>query len=178
MFSPSLLTFTCSFIKLFPSSRVTLTRLPVLCCRFASRSIPPPLPGARKLAAPSRSRHMPHKHKAVKGQPAASLPAAEVSGPVTRDKHGSVTITIHAKPGAKHSAITDVSTEAVGVAIAAPPTDGEANTELVRFLAQVLDLKKSHVVLDKGSRSRDKLIRLDSSLDPEEVLKRLRQAAD
>ncbi|KAK5866762.1 hypothetical protein PBY51_011312 [Eleginops maclovinus] len=80
-------------------------------------------------------------------------------------------------PKKEKRGITGVSAEAVGVAIAAPPTDGEANTELIRFLAEILDLKKSHISLDKGSRSRDKLIRVDSSLSPEEVLRRFRQAA-
>lgn len=102
------------------------------------------------------------------------------------------------------SALSDVSAEAVGVAVSAPPTDGEANTELIRFLAEVLDLKKSHVSLNKvcsnrtppappsslihdndaapsvtrqGSRSRDKVIHVDSPLSPEEVLRRLREAA-
>ena len=42
-----------------------------------------------------------------------------------------------------------MSAEAVGVSIAAPPADGAANTELIRYLAEVLDLKKSHVSLDK-----------------------------
>ena len=37
----------------------------------------------------------------------------------------------------------------MGVAIAAAPTDGEANAELLRYLAQVLQLKKSQVALDK-----------------------------
>uniref|UniRef100_A0A3Q1GRD5 Zgc:193812 n=1 Tax=Acanthochromis polyacanthus TaxID=80966 RepID=A0A3Q1GRD5_9TELE len=101
----------------------------------------------------------------------------KASGPVTRDKSGAVTITVHAKPGSKHSGITEVCAEAVGVAIAAPPTDGEANAELIRYLAEVLDLKKSHISLDKGSRSRDKLIKVDSSLGPEEVLRRIQQAA-
>lgn len=45
--------------------------------------------------------------------------------------------------------LTAVSTEAVEVAIAAPPVDGEANMELIRFLAEVLELKKSHISLDK-----------------------------
>ncbi|MBN3296380.1 CO040 protein, partial [Amia calva] len=43
----------------------------------------------------------------------------------------------------------DVSTEAVGVAIAAPPSDGEANAELIRFLSKVLEVKKSEVSLDR-----------------------------
>lgn len=47
--------------------------------------------------------------------------------------------------------VADVSEEAVGVAIAAPPTDGEANAELVRYLSKVLELKKSQVSLDKVS---------------------------
>ena len=43
----------------------------------------------------------------------------------------------------------DVSSDCIGVQIAAPPRDGEANTELVRYIAQVLDMKKSAVSLDK-----------------------------
>lgn len=143
-----------------------------------------------------------------------------------------MTVTVHAKPGSKHSSVTGhphtartsqasapscclseslpvtaVSAEAVEVAIAAPPVDGEANAELIRFLAEVLELKRSHISLDKvlvkttifpniptvygardvvnsnicvpsqGSRSRDKRVRVDSTLSPEEVLRRLRQAA-
>ena len=42
-----------------------------------------------------------------------------------------------------------MTTEAVSVAIAAPPTEGEANAELCRYLSKVLELRKSDVVLDK-----------------------------
>lgn len=92
----------------------------------------------------------------------------------------------------------DVSSEAVGVAIAAPPTDGEANSELVRYLSKVLNVKKSEIVLDKvgiilntthdspaiysyiclicpqGSRSREKIINVSGSLTAQEVLERLK----
>ncbi|XP_037622380.1 UPF0235 protein C15orf40 homolog [Sebastes umbrosus] len=153
---------------MFPRAGLTISSSFI---RF-SKSVP-----LNRLCDVSRNRQMPKKEKAVKGQPAAARAAQEASCPVARDKSGAVTITVHAKPGSKHSGITDVSAEAVGVSIAAPPTDGEANTELIRFLAEVLELKKSHISLDKGSRSRDKLIKVDSSLSPEEVLRRLRQAA-
>ncbi|XP_030587319.1 UPF0235 protein C15orf40 homolog isoform X2 [Archocentrus centrarchus] len=129
--------------------------LPVLSCRYRL----PPLSGValhRRLYSGSRNRQMPQK---VKGQKSDGGGAAiEACGPVTRDKN-------------------EVSAESVSVAISAPPTDGEANAELIRYLAEVLDMKKSHVSLDKGSRSRDKLIRVHASLSPEEVLKRLREAA-
>lgn len=97
------------------------------------------------------------------------------SGPVTRNKSGNVTISVHAKPGSKQNAITEVSAESVGIMIAAPPTDGEANAELIRYLSEILDLKKSEIALDKGSRSREKVVKLSGSLTPEEVLERLRR---
>lgn len=186
MFSRSGLITTGVFIRSLKSCQplgvVTLHRFSDFCCgrlTVLSRSrlhppLPPP-PGAPRVRRYSKNTQMPQKAKAAKKQPAAAQ--AEASGPVTRDKSGAVAITVHAKPGSKHSGITEVSAEAVGVAIAAPPTDGEANTELIRYLAEVLGLKKSHISLDKGSRSRDKLIRVDSSLSPEEVLQRLREAA-
>ncbi|XP_023568169.1 UPF0235 protein C15orf40 homolog [Octodon degus] len=71
-------------------------------------------------------------------------------GPVTVDAKGCVTIAIHAKPGSKQSAVTDLTTEAINVAIAAPPSEGEANAELCRYLSKVLELRKSDVVLDKS----------------------------
>jgi uncharacterized protein YggU (UPF0235/DUF167 family) len=43
----------------------------------------------------------------------------------------------------------DIGNEAVGVQISAPPVEGEANTELVRYMAAVLGLRKSDVSLDK-----------------------------
>lgn len=49
--------------------------------------------------------------------------------------------------------LTDLTTEAVGVAIAAPPSEGEANAELCRYLSQVLEIKKSEVVLAKVNAS-------------------------
>ncbi|XP_029952410.1 UPF0235 protein C15orf40 homolog [Salarias fasciatus] len=164
-------------------SRCSPAFVPLL--RRSGRSEPPPAAAGESRKVPknpeeSRSfgnRKMPKKVKGQQAAVAAGPAEAAASGPVTRDRSGAVSITVHAKPGSKHSAITGVSAEAVGVSIAAPPTDGEANTELVRYLAEVLQLKRSHVSLDKGCRSRDKLVRVDSSLSPEEVLRRLREAA-
>lgn len=63
-----------------------------------------------------------------------------------------------AKPRAKKSAIVAVTGEVVEVRIAAPPVDGAANAELVRFLAEVLGLPKRQVVLVRGESSRTKLV--------------------
>ncbi len=44
------------------------------------------------------------------------------------------------------------------VRVAAPPIDGEANSEVCRFFAKLLDLPKSKVILLSGDRSRYKVI--------------------
>ncbi|XP_055218830.1 UPF0235 protein C15orf40 homolog isoform X4 [Gorilla gorilla gorilla] len=86
------------------------------------------------------------KDKSQSKEPERPLPPL---GPVAVDPKGCVTIAIHAKPGSKQNAVTDLTAEAVNVAIAAPPSEGEANAELCRYLSKVLELRKSDVVLDK-----------------------------
>ncbi|XP_050582246.1 UPF0235 protein C15orf40 homolog [Bombus affinis] len=97
----------------------------------------------------------------------------ESKGPISLDKNGNVTIKIQAKPGAKHNNITDISEDAVGVAISAPPVEGEANTELVKYLASILGMRKSDVSLDRGSKSRHKVI-IVSGITVEKVLEKLK----
>uniref|UniRef100_A0A336MCZ9 CSON009794 protein n=1 Tax=Culicoides sonorensis TaxID=179676 RepID=A0A336MCZ9_CULSO len=94
-------------------------------------------------------------------KPGSSTPDAQTqTGPISLDKQGNIRINILAKPGSKQNGITDISSEGVGVQIAAPPVEGfrEANTELVKYLSKVLGLRKSDVSLDKGSKSRIKTI--------------------
>lgn len=100
-------------------------------------------------------------------------------GPVYLDpKSGSVLIKILAKPGSKTNGITGIEDEGVGVQIAAPPIDGEANTELVKYLAKLLDLRKSDVSLDRGSKSRQKTIVLEKGCrSPEQVMDVFRKEA-
>lgn len=75
----------------------------------------------------------------------------------------SVAISVHAKPGSKLSAITDVSEEAVGVQIDAPARDGEANAALIEFISSVLGVKKRQVSLGSGSKSREKIVLVEDS---------------
>ncbi|OMO57080.1 hypothetical protein CCACVL1_26021 [Corchorus capsularis] len=70
----------------------------------------------------------------------------------------SVAITIHAKPGAKSSSITDFSDNAVGVQIDAPAKDGEANAALLDYISSVLGVKRRQVSIGSGSKSRDKVV--------------------
>ncbi|XP_036162123.1 UPF0235 protein C15orf40 homolog [Myotis yumanensis] len=138
-------------------------------------------PGARASGRLPAGAEMPKKAGATsKGKSQSKEPeqALPPLGPVAVDAKGCVTIAIHAKPGAKHNAVTDLTTEAVSVAIAAPPSEGEANAELCRYLSKVLELRKSDVVLDKGSKSREKVVKLLASTTPEEVLEKLEKQVE
>ncbi|XP_035729033.1 UPF0235 protein C15orf40 homolog [Vespa mandarinia] len=99
------------------------------------------------------------------------------TGPITVNKDGKIQIKIQAKPGAKHNGITDISEEAVGVAISAPPVQGEANTELIKYLASVLGLRKSDVMLDRGSKGRQKVITA-TGITVDEALQRFKKEID
>ncbi|XP_063782040.1 UPF0235 protein C15orf40 homolog [Pseudophryne corroboree] len=133
---------------------------------------------SRAATGPGPTVMPPRKNsKEVKGQKEKPSETAHPTGPVTRDKTGSVTIAIHAKPGSKQNAITDVTLESVGVAIAAPPSEGEANAELCRYLSKVLEVKKSEVVLDKGGKSREKIVKILAVITPEVVLEKLQSEA-
>ncbi|XP_058446784.1 UPF0235 protein C15orf40 homolog [Malaya genurostris] len=112
------------------------------------------------------------KKGAVKGSTIPGPLPALVQGPVyIESKSGNVLIKILAKPGSKTNGITDIGEEEIGIQIAAPPIDGEANTELVKYLAKLLELRKSDVSLDKGSKSRQKTIVLEKGCrTPDQVL--------
>lgn len=51
----------------------------------------------------------------------------------------------------------------MGVQIAAPARDGEANEELVRYLAELLNVRTRTISLDKGSKSRQKVVTIESA---------------
>ncbi|XGW23989.1 hypothetical protein V3C99_005864 [Haemonchus contortus] len=101
------------------------------------------------------------------------------TGAVSVVKNGHIMLRILAKPGAKMSTVTDVGDDEVGVAIAAPPREGEANEELVSYMRGVLGLKKSELVLDKGGKSRSKTLLITSSrITSDEIIAKLKAAAE
>lgn len=49
------------------------------------------------------------------------------------------------------------------VKLQAPPVEGKANTELIRFLAKALGCSKSEIVLLRGDSSRQKSLEIPAS---------------
>lgn len=71
-------------------------------------------------------------------------------------KQAKLTIQVH--PNAGRSLIETFSDNVLHLKIAAPPVEGKANQELVRFLSEILDIRKSDIVIDKGTSGRRKLV--------------------
>ncbi|GAB6023524.1 hypothetical protein CHUAL_008298 [Chamberlinius hualienensis] len=101
-------------------------------------------------------------------------------GPITKTSKGDILIKVQAKPGSKLDSITEITDEGVGVHISAAPVDGEANATLIKYMAGILGVRKSDVTLDKGSKSRSKIINILSStnLSVDDVKLKLQKAID
>ncbi|XP_023223927.1 uncharacterized protein LOC111625122 isoform X2 [Centruroides sculpturatus] len=93
--------------------------------------------------------------------------------PVYIGSNDQIFIKIHAKPSAKVNEITGI-TDVVDIQISARPVDGEANSELIRFIAETLCIKKTEVDVVKGLKSREKTVSVvKNNLTIESVLEKL-----
>jgi uncharacterized protein (TIGR00251 family) len=63
-------------------------------------------------------------------------------------------------PGAKRNAITGTHDGALKISLTTAPTDGRANTALIAFLAERLNIPRASINLISGATSRSKTIRL------------------
>ena len=68
---------------------------------------------------------------------------------------------VHVVPNAKVDSVVGVHGGAIKIKLRAPAVEGKANTALARFLAEQVKLPRHSIVLERGHRSRDKLIRVE-----------------
>jgi uncharacterized protein len=69
---------------------------------------------------------------------------------------GSLLLLLHVQPGAARTELAGLHGDMLKLRLAAPPVDGKANKAAVAFIAQLLRLPKSAVVIRSGLASRDK----------------------
>ena len=92
----------------------------------------------------------------------------------TLDGH-SIIVSIHAQPGARlnkgSAAIQGLYGDALKIRVIAPPVDGRANHELIRFLAKTFHVSQCDVCWLSGETSRQKRFRIiGSAIDPASLL--------
>ncbi len=71
------------------------------------------------------------------------------------------TLVIHVQPRAKRTEVAGWHGDAIKIRLAAPPVDGAANTELIRFLADRLGVPQASIRLAAGVASRRKRVELE-----------------
>lgn len=71
------------------------------------------------------------------------------------------TMTVHVVPRAHATEVAGRHGDAVKIRVAAPPVDGAANTELVRFLAERLGVARSAVRIVSGGSRRRKTVAVE-----------------
>lgn len=89
-----------------------------------------------------------------------------------REVPGGVLLRVRVKPRAPKSRVLGTRDGMLEVAVAAVPSDGAANAELVRTLSFCLGVPKSRVEVEAGTKSRVKRVRVEG-LSRAEVLAKM-----
>jgi len=77
------------------------------------------------------------------------------------------TLRFHIAPNAKVNSVVGEYGAAIKIKLRAPAVDGKANTALRSFLSKELKIAEGQIVLERGHKSRDKIIRIDGLSDEE-----------
>lgn len=67
---------------------------------------------------------------------------------------------LHVVPRARVTVVAGRHGDALKIRLAAPPVDGAANDELIRFLAERLSVPRSAVTITAGHTSRRKTVKV------------------
>ena len=81
--------------------------------------------------------------------------------PAITSTPGGVLLRLYIQPRASRTEIVGLHGDAIKVRLAAPPVDGAANEELVRFVAEALDVPRGAVALVAGASGRRKQVKVD-----------------
>ena len=76
------------------------------------------------------------------------------------DGRPTIQLTLHVQPGASRTEVAGTHGDALKVRLTAPPVDGKANAELLRFLAEAFGVPRRNVTLVRGETSRAKVVRI------------------
>jgi len=81
---------------------------------------------------------------------------------------------VHVVPNAVSDCVVGEHGGAVKIKLRAPAVEGKANAALISFLSKQLNISRRTIALERGHKSRDKLIRVNG-LSQEDVRNRLRE---
>lgn len=77
---------------------------------------------------------------------------------------------IYAKPNAKKTSVVSATENELHIALHAKPHQGEANKELITYIAKLFHVPKSQVIIQRGEESRHKVIAMPVTKDMNHVI--------
>jgi uncharacterized protein (TIGR00251 family) len=77
---------------------------------------------------------------------------------LTQLADGTILLRLHVQPKASKTRIAGIHDGCLKLAIAAPPVDGKANQEVVKFLADLLAIPSRDITLKSGAQGRRKQV--------------------
>lgn len=82
---------------------------------------------------------------------------------LSQSADGAVLLHIYVQPKASKSKVVGLFDGCLKIAITAPPVDGKANEEVVKFLARLLNIPGRDIVIQAGAQSRRKRVLLQAA---------------
>lgn len=80
-------------------------------------------------------------------------------------KNGTIILNVRVTPRASKDEIQGIVGDRLKVRIMAPPLEGKANAQLVKFLSRRLKIPRAHIEILSGESGRDKRIRISDPPD-------------
>lgn len=77
---------------------------------------------------------------------------------IVQDTKAGAVLSVHVQPKASASECVGFHGDAIKIRVAAPPVDGAANNELIRFLARELSIPATSVQIQSGASGRHKRV--------------------
>lgn len=91
---------------------------------------------------------------------------------IVQDSKNGAVLTVHVQPKASRTECVGIHGDALKIRVAAPPVDGAANEELIRFLANQCSIPRTSVLIQSGAEGRHKRLCL-KGITAELVMARL-----
>lgn len=91
---------------------------------------------------------------------------------IVQDSKNGAVLTVHVQPKASRTECVGIHGDALKIRVAAPPVDGAANEELIRFVAKQCSIPRTSVLIQSGAEGRHKRLCL-KGITAESVMARM-----
>lgn len=85
-------------------------------------------------------------------------PSSRMNALIVQDTKAGAILSVHIQPRASITECVGIHGDGIKIRVAAPPVDGAANDELIRFLARRLSIPVTSVQIKSGSGGRHKRV--------------------